>query len=38
MRERVESLGGRFDAANDAHGGFHIVASIPVTELVVRSL
>jgi signal transduction histidine kinase len=36
MRERVESLGGRFEAANAACGGFHVVASIPVPELAVR--
>ena len=35
MRERVESLGGRFEAVNAAHGGFHIAASIPLPELAV---
>jgi signal transduction histidine kinase len=38
MRERVESLGGRFEAATATHGGFHIVASIPLPELVARPL
>jgi len=30
MRERVESLGGVFEASNASTGGFRIVASIPV--------
>jgi two-component system, NarL family, sensor histidine kinase UhpB len=35
MRERVESLGGSFEASNAAEGGFRIAAQLPVRDALV---